>query len=247
MNASRLAPQSTTTPNIQTVIDGMQANLATAIARQEQIVRRWQKQETAWRQKEECAERLTTRRFQMNLRAAVTGAQKIIAFAQTPGIQELIRLEGDLRATFKNDNTEHFIPSDEGEFIFFIGGYVSAEDDSGVNDLNAYVVLKPQALWFIASDYNSLDNDERLFEIPFADSDKVASYLTAEDGPEHFNGPLISSETRRDCPSPFEMWSGGENALFYSYSRLFGKMLIECADPKKFERYCSTAIAHLSR
>ncbi|MFA6414729.1 MAG: hypothetical protein WC217_02470 [Candidatus Paceibacterota bacterium] len=245
MNAQRSAVRSIPAPNAQEIIGGLRANLTSAINAQARALRQQQNAEKAWQQKVAYSEFLASKRFKANLRAAVIGAQRIIAFAQTPDIQELIRVEGELRATYLTNTSPNFIPGSEGEITFFAGSYISPGDDGGRNDSHVAVALRPSSLWLVARDYHS----HELLEIPFATPGRIETYLTTGDLPEFFGGPIISSETRRDRMGPLLLQGLGwrNNIRFESFSDVFGKVIIECADLEKFSAYCATALNYFSR
>ena len=223
----------------------MRASLASAINAQARALRKHKSAEKAWRKRVKYAERLADKRFKANLRAAVIGAQRITAFAQAPDIQELIRAEGELRATYSTNTSENFIPGSEGEIPFFAGSRISPKDGDGINDSHVAIVLRPNSLWLVAHDYN----DHELFEIPFATPGRIETYLITEDFPEIFGGPLISPETRRGRMGPLLLRGSGwrNNIQFGNFSDVFGRMFIECADLKKFSAHCSTALNYFPR
>lgn len=231
--------------NIHHLISGMQDRLE-AVRAQQQVALAFAKKA---REKIDTEYRrirfLKQKRFQRNLSAATVGLARIIELAQSPEIQHLIKIEGALHySTRTNCRVFSRYEDGEGEFMFFLAEFIS-EDGEG-NDQHAGIFLKPDRLVFSINDYDVHDFVELSFK---ANPAKIHKFLVESTGVlQGLHGGIVHADTLRESfgVNPLAMWRDSAQHEF-TYPELFGRVLIDCANKSKFEQYCATAFAWLTR
>lgn len=231
--------------NIRHLISGMQNRLDAARVQQKAALALAKKAREETEAEYRRIRFLKQKRFERNLAAATTGLARIIAFAQSAEIQQLIKIEGALHATQANYRVFSRYEDGEGEFMFFFAEYVG-ENDVGIDDQNAGIFLKPDGLVFSLNDYH----DHVFAELDFkASPAKVRKFLIELDGIINgLHGGIVHADTLRESVgiNPLAMWHDHAQSKF-TFPELFGRVLIECTDVKKFEQYCVAAFSWLAR
>jgi hypothetical protein len=207
---------------------------------------------------------LKAKRLTKNMAAATAGLTRIIEFAKRPEIQRLIKLEGELRHMRILSGHD----DGKGEFMLFYLDYVDPSNDNlaEMHDQHAGIFLKPDSVLLTVRDYDdhaeieiALDTPHPLKEVldlaniwkesatkkrPLSVRKALSHSFTGEVG-----GGLIHADTLSVSRgmNPLLMWEGHACDTPFPYNELFGRVLIDCADEKKFARYCEAAIAWLTR
>ena len=226
--------------NIRHLISGMQNRLDAARVQQKAALALAKKAREETEAEYRRIRFLKQKRFERNLVAATTGLARIISFAQSAEIQHLIKIEGALHySTWTNCRVFSRYEDGQGEFMFFFAEYIG-ENDVGIDDQNAGIFLKPDGLVFSLNDYH----DHVFAELDFkASPAKVRKFLIELDGIINgLHGGIVHADTLRESfgVNPLAMWRGSAQHEF-TYPELFGRVLIDCADVKKFEQYCVAA------
>ena len=239
-----IAGATTGTTDIRRIISGMQSSFAATKAKLEASRRAREKARARADAERRHLNRLEKKRLQKNLAAATTGLMRIIEFAKSSEIQEFIKLEGEIHA-MGNNRARIFSQHEDGagELMFYYAQFAPKGDDD-LRDQRAGIFLKPHDVLFVTSDYNSHGWAMKDFCTKPAE---VHKFLQDPDI-ELCLGTLISADTLAQSAglNPLQLQRRNETVVL-DYANLFGLVLIECADEKKFKRYCEAALARLAR
>jgi hypothetical protein len=195
--------------------------------------------ESKLRREQQKISTLADQRQAKNLRHAMTGMRAIMSLAQTKEMQEFLKLDSEL----ERSGVAH-VSDGRGEFCLYQGMYNVDEDVA--NFASATILLKPDAVWLVGNTYHDFPHQETRLVFPCHVKDaKLAKQLISSSGAVEWTTeqPIIGSETLKYAMKPCQDDFPGTIEI----SQIFGRVLIDCADPKVFEKYCEKAFALLLR